>query len=94
MLPRPLPCAHACPGPTLTPLPAHPLAADFRDFAPPQLGEVHRLYEPVVQQGRWTEGLLQMWLGKNKPVKRAVHIPCWDSFCWNPLRWRGIVLGR
>ena len=31
---------------------------------------------------------------KNKPVKRAVHVPCWDSFRWNPLRWRGIVLGR
>lgn len=31
---------------------------------------------------------------KSKPVKRAVHIPCWESCKFNPLKWRGIVLGR
>ncbi len=36
----------------------------------------------------------QMWGRKAKFAKAAVHIPCWNSFRWNPLRWRGIMFGR
>lgn len=45
-------------------------------------------------QGQWTVGLFEMWGKKAKFVKAAVHIPCWNSFRWNPLRWRGVVFGR
>ena len=27
-------------------------------------------------------------------MKHSVHIPCWDSFKWNPLKWRGPCFGR
>lgn len=68
--------------------------SDYRDSAPEPLSKVYELYQPVVQEGRWTEGLLEMWFWKNKAVKHSVHIPCWDSFKWNPSKWRGICFGR
>ncbi|KAI3425363.1 hypothetical protein D9Q98_009127 [Chlorella vulgaris] len=71
-----------------------PRHSDFRDMTPQPLQKVYELYQPVVQEGRWTEGLLEMWWRKNKPVKHSVHIPCWDSFKWNPLKWRGACFGR
>lgn len=71
-----------------------PRHSDFRDSAPEPLQKIYELYEPVVQEGRWTEGLCEMWFHKNKPVKHSVHIPCWDSFKWNPLKWRGACFGR
>jgi hypothetical protein len=63
-------------------------------MTPQQLSRVYELYQPVVEDGRWTEGLCEMWWRKNKPVKHSVHIPCWDSFKWNPLKWRGACFGR
>lgn len=71
-----------------------PRHSDFRDSAPEQLQHVYELYQPVVKNGRWTMGLLEMWFWKGKPVKHSVHIPCWDSFKWNPLKWRGPCFGR
>ena len=62
--------------------------------------EVYRLYSatghdgPIAQDGRWTMGLFEMWVAKQRPVKHAVHIPCMESFRINPLRWRGVCLGR
>ena len=35
--------------------------ADYRDSAPEPLEDVVRLYAPVVQHGRWTHGLIEMW---------------------------------
>ena len=35
--------------------------ADYRDSAPEPLSDVFELYRPVVQQGRWTHGLIEMW---------------------------------
>ncbi|KDD75311.1 hypothetical protein H632_c751p0 [Helicosporidium sp. ATCC 50920] len=35
-----------------------------------------------------------MWNPKNKALKSAVHVPCWDSFKWNPYLWRGMIFGR
>lgn len=37
------------------------LRADYRDSAPEPLEEVFKLYAPVVRQGRWTHGLIEMW---------------------------------
>ncbi|KAI7836879.1 hypothetical protein COHA_009279 [Chlorella ohadii] len=71
-----------------------PWTADYRDSTPEPLEPVFRLYQPVVQDGRWTHGLCEMWFWKLKPVKHSVHIPCWDSFKWNPLKWRGPCFGR
>ncbi|KAL4419980.1 hypothetical protein ABPG75_007078 [Micractinium tetrahymenae] len=71
-----------------------PRHSDFRDSTPLQMDKVYELYQPVVQEGRWTEGLLEMWWRKNKPVKTAVHVPCWDSFKWDPRKWRGSCFGR
>ena len=41
-----------------------------------------------------TQPLLPPRFPKQKAAKQAVHIPCWDSFKWNPLRWRGACFGR
>lgn len=37
------------------------MPADYRDSAPEPLEAVFRLYQPVVQDGRWTHGLCEMW---------------------------------
>jgi hypothetical protein len=42
-------------------LPFIAAASDFRDMTPQPLQKVYELYQPVVQEGRWTEGLLEMW---------------------------------
>lgn len=62
--------------PSLPPSLAAPPCPDFRDSAPEPLEAVFRLYAPVVQPRRWSQGLLEMWFFKNKPVKHSVHIPC------------------
>jgi hypothetical protein len=51
-------------------------------------------YAPVVQDGKWTFGLLEMWGPRAKVAKSAVHVPCWESFSWNPFKWRGCCFGR
>ncbi|GAB4814581.1 hypothetical protein N2152v2_001627 [Parachlorella kessleri] len=61
---------------------------------PEDLATVYKLYHPFVADGKWTFGLIEMWWPKAKAVKRNVHIPCWDSFKWNPFLWRGICFGR
>lgn len=74
-----------------------PKTADYRDEAPEELEDVSFLYtskEGIVRDGRWTFGLFEMWFPKAKPVKHSTHIPCWDSYKINPLKWRGIVFGR
>ena len=73
---------------------------DFRDRIPPSLAEVVEVYAAYVREdvggagGAWTFGLFEMWSGKAKFVKHAVHIPCWTSFRWLPWRWRGWCLGK
>jgi hypothetical protein len=37
------------------------VCTDYRDSAPEQLSTIFKLYQPVVQEGRWTEGLCEMW---------------------------------
>lgn len=54
--PRQLPPAASSCSPAL----AHP-APDYRDSVPEPLETVFRLYQPVVQDGRWTHGLCEMW---------------------------------
>lgn len=68
--------------------------SDYRDSLPLDLKRVYEIYQPHVKNGAWTFGLFEMWFFKAKPVKHSVHIPCWDSFTFNPLRWRGICFGR
>lgn len=68
--------------------------SDYRDFVPPSIDDVHDIYSRHVRYGRWTLGLLDMWSGKSKYVKHAVHVPCWDSFRLNPCAWRGVWFGR
>lgn len=46
---------------TLSLCPCPAAAADYRDSAPEPLANVFELYQPVVQEGRWTEGLIEMW---------------------------------
>ncbi|KAL4420128.1 hypothetical protein ABPG77_000299 [Micractinium sp. CCAP 211/92] len=69
-----------------------PKHTDFRDHTPEPLADIYNSYAPVEE--RWTHGLLEMWFPKLKPVKASVHIPCWNSFHWNPLLWRGPCFGR
>ena len=68
--------------------------SDFRDSVPPSLQDVHDIYSKHVRYGRWTLGLFDMWNGKSKLVKHAVHVPCWDSFRLNPCAWRGLWFGK
>ena len=68
--------------------------SDYRDFVPPSIEDVQTMYSRQVRYGRWTLGLLDMWSGKSKYVKHAVHVPCWDSCRLNPCDWRGPCLGR
>lgn len=35
--------------------------SDFRDHRPLPLSEIYELYSEVVNEGRWTNGLLEMW---------------------------------
>lgn len=35
--------------------------SDYRDHRPIPLSEVYELYSDVVQDGKWTMGLLEMW---------------------------------
>lgn len=52
-------------------------AGDYRDQLPPSIREVAEQYAPVVVKGRWTHGLFDCWVPKIRPLKAAVHIPCW-----------------
>jgi Cys-rich protein (TIGR01571 family) len=67
---------------------------DYRDYVPPSLEEVAEAYKSHIRESTWTVGLLEMWGGKSKFVKQAVHVPCWDSFKINPCLWRGVFFGR
>lgn len=69
-------------------------AGDYRDQLPPSLEAVAAHYAPVVQDGKWTFGLLEMWTHKARVAKSAVHVPCWEAFTWNPFKWRGCCFGR
>lgn len=40
---------------------APPRHSDFRDHTPPTLQEVAWLYEGIAVDGKWTNGLIQMW---------------------------------
>lgn len=70
------------------------MKGDYRDQLPPTLEEVAAHYAPIVQDGKWTFGLLEMWGHKARIAKSAVHIPCWEAFSWNPFKWRGCCFGR
>ena len=52
-------------------------AGDYRDQLPPSIREVAEQYAPVVVKGRRTHGLFDCWAPKIRPLKAAVHIPCW-----------------
>eukprot|EP00884_Botryococcus_braunii_P006425 jgi/Botrbrau1/15784/Bobra.4_1s0136.1 len=71
-----------------------PPPGDYRDQLPPTLEEVAAFYAPIVQDGKWTFGLLEMWGHRARVAKSAVHIPCWEAFSWNPFKWRGCCFGR
>ncbi len=53
-----------------------PWTADYRDSTPEPLETVFRLYQPVVQDGRWTHGLCEMWWVA-AAARCLVHRPGW-----------------
>ncbi|KAK9829617.1 hypothetical protein WJX72_006908 [[Myrmecia] bisecta] len=67
---------------------------DYRDRLPIRPEDVALQYQSVVRDGHWTFGLIEMWSGRFKIVKSAVHVPCCPSFRFNPCAWRGICFGR
>jgi len=71
-----------------------PRHSDFRDMPPPEMASVYAAHQSLIQEGRWTFGLFECWCPKVKMVKHSTHLPCWDSYKINPLKWRGIVFGR
>lgn len=72
----------------------HVRTGDYRDQLPPTMEEVAAYYAPVVKDGQWTFGLLEMWGHRARVAKSAVHVPCWEAFSWNPFKWRGLCFGR
>ena len=61
--PCPPPSTHTPPRPPPT-HPMHPPHADYRDHLPTPLKTVYEAYQPVVENGRWTAGLNEMWCGR------------------------------